>query len=266
MLSISGGQWRGVALAAALGVASAVSIAGDAQAAAPSWLRRAFTAHLIGRPKTPAVARYEIDTGGAFTLDRSTPHALMKFDDGVEVWALTVSRGPRGDLIYWNDVRQPILRVTKLGGVTVFTARRPEGSAASMAGASSPLRLHTLGVVALTQRLLQAAVRASRAAQHGVSFEAPEADPGNDALIADAAAVTSEAMTDVAARPGGRLLLARISKVEVLVAREPGVSLRDGVLTISVASSEGWFGRPSSLRVEEALGASPALVVRALRP
>ena len=37
---------------------------------------------------------------------------------------------PRGDVIYKNDLGEPVLRATRLGGVTVFTDHGPAGSAA----------------------------------------------------------------------------------------------------------------------------------------
>jgi hypothetical protein len=266
MASASGLQRRGLGLAAALGVAGAVGLAGPGNGATPDWLRKAFTAHLIGRGKAPQVARYQMDSGGGFVLDRSTSHPLVRFDDDPEVWSLTVSRGPRGDLIYWNDLRQPLLRVTKFGGVTLYTARRPEGSAASMSGPAQPIRLRSVGVVGLARALFEASSRSTHAAQHLIAYEAPNANPGNDGLIADAALVTSEAMIGLANRPGGRSMMARISHVYLHSGHEPGVWLRDGVLAISITPAEGLAGRPSSLRIQQALGAHTATVFVGLSP
>jgi Domain of unknown function (DUF4908) len=266
MASVSGVQRRGLGLAAALGVAGAVGFAGTGAAAPPDWLRKAFTAHLVGRGRTLAVARYEMDSGGGFVLDRSSAHPLIRFDDNSEVWSLTVSRGPRGDLIYWNDLRQPLLRVTKFGGVTLYTARRPEGSAASMSGPAQPIRLRSVGVEGLARALFEASSRSSHAAQHLVAYEAPNADPGNDGLIADAALITSEAMAGLAGRPGGRLLMARITRVSLHSGGEPNVWVRDGALMISITPARGLAGRPSSLKVQQALGAHTATVYVGLSP
>jgi hypothetical protein len=247
-------------------VAGAVGLARPAQAAPPDWLRNAFTAHMLGRGKAPAVARYEVDSGGGFVLDRSGAHPLIRFDDNPEVWSLSVSRGPRGDLIYWNDLEQPLLRITKFGGVTVYTARRPEGSAASMDGPASPIRLRSVGVVGLARALFEASSRSTHAAQHLVAYDAPNANPGNDGLIADAALVTSEAMAGLASRPGGRALINRISRVSLRSGHEPGVLVRGGSLVISIAPSQGLAGRPSSLRIQQALGAHTAAVYVGLSP
>ncbi|MHB8529805.1 MAG: DUF4908 domain-containing protein [Caulobacteraceae bacterium] len=223
--------------------------------AAPAWLRDALGAeHEEGAAVAPPVARYRIDEGGMFTLDRSTREPLLKFEDSPEVWALSPVRGPRGDIIYRNDLGQPVLRATKLGGMTVFTSRRPAGSAASLAGPTSPLRLTPLGPVALYQRLFQASVRSSRIAQHLIGFDAPDASPSSDALIADAAVIVVSALSNLSSRAGGKARLARIGKIAFLEGGKPSINLRGEIVTITVAPSYGVAGRPSSGRILQALG------------
>jgi hypothetical protein len=265
MLSVRRVHWRGVGLAAAIACGGCLVATGASSAAAPGWLRNAFTAHLFGA-KSPKVARYEIDSGGEFVLDRSTARPLIKFEDNPEVWALTVSRGPRGDLLYWNDLRQPLLRITRFGGVTVFTSRRPEGAAASLAGQAAPLKLQTLGWEGLMQHLLMASTRSGRAAQHPVVYEAPDADAADDGLIADAAMVVSEAMSGLSVRPGGRALVTRITRVYLTANRQPAVAVHDSTLVVTVSPVMGVAGRPSSLRIEQALGARMGPVFFGFRP
>jgi hypothetical protein len=106
--------------------------------------------------KAPAVARYVSEDGDGFVLDRTQPKPLLKFDNNPEVWALAPHPGPRGDTIYKNDLGEPVLRATRLGGVTVFTDQRPGGSAAALAGGGPALRLSPLGPQALLERLADA--------------------------------------------------------------------------------------------------------------
>lgn len=198
---------------------------------------------------SPLVARYLIDEGGVFVLDRSTSRPLLKFDDSPEIWVLTQARGPRGDIIYKNDMGETVLRATRLGGMTVFTAKRPGGSAAALIGPTAPLRMPTLGPVVLYQRLFQASVRATRAAQHLVEFEAPDADAYSDALIADAAVITVEAFVSMSSQPDGRQFLSRVGKIAFVEGARPSAALQGGVLTIMVAPKQGIAGRPSSRRI-----------------
>ncbi len=256
MVSASRAFGGGRVVAAALVAASVGGFAGSA-GAAPEWVRKALT---LGRSgdrhiAAPPTARYLSDEGGAFILDRSGRQPLLKFDDSPEVWVLSPSRGPRGDMIYVNDMGEPFLRATNLGGMTVFTPSRPQGSAVALVGPSGPLHLSPLGPVALYQRLYQASVRSSRAAQHLVGFDAPDADVNSDGLIADAAGLAVEAMVTLSGRAGGKAFLARVAKVAIAPAAKPGARVRAGVLTIDIVPALGIAGRPSSERIVRALGA-----------
>ncbi|HEY5105845.1 MAG TPA: DUF4908 domain-containing protein [Caulobacteraceae bacterium] len=257
MASVSRAFDGRAAIAAAFVAASLCGL-GQSALASPEWLRKAWgAAHgEDGRQRlAPPVAKYEIDEGGAFILDRSGRRPLLKFEESPEVWVLAVSRGPRGDTIYRDDTGDMMLRATELGGMTVFTPRRPEGSAAAMAGASLPLRLASVGPLALYQRILQASVRSSRAAQHLVGFDAPEADAGSDGLIADAAAVAAEALVSLATRQGGKAALARVQKVDLVKGGRPQVMSRGGMIIITIVPALGVAGRPSSERILRAVGA-----------
>lgn len=197
---------------------------------------------------TPLVARYVSEDGDVFTLDRSQPRPLLKFDNSYEVWALRPQPAPRGDTIYKNDLGEPVLRATRLGGVTLFTDQRPGGSAAALAGVGAPLRLAIMGPQALLERLAQASARASRAARRLIPFEA-EATPSSSALIADAAMVTSEAVVRMTKRGDARRLLERIVKVHLAAGRKASAQVTDGVLEVVVAPPDGLAGRPSSDRI-----------------
>ena len=221
--------------------------------AAPDWVHGIFATHLGGRARAASVARYAMESGGGFILDTSSGKALLKFQDGFEVWALTVSRGPRGDLIYWNDIRQPLLRATRMGGFTVFTPRRPEGDAATATGPGTPLRISNIGLPALYQRLLQAAARSSHAAAHTIVYEARDDHLGDYGVMADAALVASEAVVFIASRPSGRAQLSRLSKVRITLGKDAAGTLKEGVLTVTVAPARDAFGRPSSLRLTQVL-------------
>jgi hypothetical protein len=244
-----------VVLTCAASLTAAV-VASLALAAPAASVREVFISRLGDRPNSPVIGRYEIDEGGAFVFDRSAPHPLLKFDDNPEIWVLQGAPGPRGDMIYRNDLGEPMLRATRIGGMTVFTDKRPGGSAAALDGASPPLRLAALSPMGLLERFYQASVRASRAAQHQVAFETREdAEPATAAAMADAALVACEAMVDMASRPDARRVLAHIVDVVIAQGAKPTANLQGRVLTVTIVPSQGVFGRPSSRRIEHAAGA-----------
>jgi hypothetical protein len=239
----------GRALSAALICAAAFATAEPALAGAVDKLRDGFFKHRGGEITGAPLARYVSEEGRAFTLDRTQPVPMLKFEDSPEVWVLLPSPAPRGDVIYKNDMGEPMLRATRLGGFTLFTDDRPNGQAVSFAGGGgAPLRLLPMSPQAVFERLAQASLRSSRAAHRPMLFEA-EATPASSALIADAAVVTSVAILRLAQRGDGRTLLARFNRVRFEEGKKASATLKNGILRIVVAPSEGLAGRPSSDRI-----------------
>jgi hypothetical protein len=200
----------------------------------------------------PVVAKYQADPGETFVFERAPAGvAFLKFEDSSEIWALRPTPGPRGDVIYKNDVGEPVLRATRLGGLTLFTPDRPGGMAAAFAGPAAPPRPATsIGPEALYNMLVQASLRASRAAQHLVKFEAPDVRALADWVFADAASVTAEAFTRVAGRgKSGRAAVARFARVQLSSGRGPSAVAVGEVVQITVAPEQGVAGRPSSERI-----------------
>ncbi len=194
------------------------------------------------------VARYVSEDGDVFILDRSQARPLLKFENSGEVWVLQAQPAPRGDVIYKNELGEPVLRATRLGGLTVFTDHRPDGEAAALAGAGAPLRLMLLGPQALFERLAQASFRASHAARHAILFDA-EANPNSSALIADAAMVASLAVVRCADKPEAQSFVSRLRRVFLIEGRKAGAQFAQGTLKITVAPKQGLAGRPSSDRI-----------------
>lgn len=242
------GRW---AILLAFAFAATGAATGGA-ANAQSSLRDAFFGNRGETRKAPAppIARYVAETGDAFILDRAAPQPLLKFENSSEVWVLSPQPAPRGDTIYKNELGEPVLRASKLGGMTLFTRERPGGDAAALMGKASSIQPPPfISVNALFQRLVQASARASRAAQHRVSFETvDDATPATSVLVADTATVTAEAFERMA-RDGDRNLLTRVTRVLLAEGHKPGAALKGGDLTVTYAPGKGLSGRPSSKRI-----------------
>jgi hypothetical protein len=185
----------------------------------------------------------------------------MRFEDSPEIWALTPEQGPRGDIIYRNDMGEPVLRVTRLCGLTVFSINHPGGAAASLVGEATSLRLSDIKTAnALLQHFAQESFRATHAVQHLVEFEAPDVGPGSASLFADAATVTAQAIVDLARRADGRGRVAKLTLVRLLPGGKPSASMKGGVLQVVVSAKDGVAtrfgvtGRPSSRRIAAAIG------------
>ncbi|MBW3617261.1 MAG: DUF4908 domain-containing protein [Proteobacteria bacterium] len=208
-----------------------------------------------GAEIAPPVAKYVAPDDRAFILDRSSQTPLLKFEGSQEVWVLRPAPGPRGDVIYRDDLGRQMVRASRMGGMTVFTADRPSGLPAALAGQAVSIRPSAVSPVALIGHFVRQAVRAARAVGRRIPFEAPEVTPETSTLFADAATTTAEAMVRYSGRRQSRLL-ARLRRVRFTVGPQPAVSVTGNVLNIIVAPSQGLAGRPSSERIVRTMAAA----------
>ena len=241
------------AFSAALLCVAMLGAAAPADAGVTDKLRNGLFKNRGGDQSGAPLARYVSEEGRVFTLDRTQPVPMLKFEDSPEVWVLLPSPAPRGDVIYKNDLGEPMLRATRLGGFTLFTDDRPNGEAVSLAGAGAPLRLPPMSPQALADRMLQASYRSGRAARHSIAFQA-EASPASAALMGDAAIVVTLALFRLAEKAGGRPV-GRFNLVLFEEGKKPAAMLKDNVLRIVVSPSQGLAGRPSSKRIIKAAAA-----------
>jgi hypothetical protein len=201
------------------------------------------------------------DGDTSFVLDRSSQVTLLRFEDSPEIWVLTPQPGPHGDTIYKNDMGEPMIRTTWLGGLTLFARGHTGGAAASLVGEAQELHpIPILSPSALLLRLAQASARSARLIQRPVEFDAPDVTPLSASLVADAAAVATEAIGIAAQNPRGKPMLAKLTRVQLVLGRKPAVSFSKGVLQIVVTTPAGGLpardcvaGRPSSHRIAVAL-------------
>ena len=239
-------------LAAALSV---VAMLWCAPALAQTNLRDHLTARAGTAKAGPPVAKYVAGDDREFVLDRSGPSALLKFEGDDEVWALRPSPGPRGDVIYRDDTGRPVVRATRLGGVTVFTSDRPGGLPAALAGEASRIRPAAVSAVQLLRHLARQSVRASRALGRRIDFDALDVSPGEEVVYADAAAVAADALAEAAQDDRARALLRNVRRVELAQGPRAAVGMAGDTLKIVVAPPQGHAGRPSSRRILRGIGA-----------
>ncbi|HYF22478.1 MAG TPA: DUF4908 domain-containing protein [Caulobacteraceae bacterium] len=246
-------QVRAFDRSALIGAAVALlwASAGPVVADRPDSLREALVGSRAqdGRDHkhTPPVARYVSETGANFVFDRSGRAALLKFERSQEIWALHPSPGPNGDVIYKNDLGQPVVRFTRLGGLTVFTRERPTGVPASLAGEAVAFKAPQMSPQALVQTMARSSARASKSAKRLIPFHAPSVSQGAEFLFADAAMVAAEAVARLAATANGRDLVTAVKQVRLIPGRKSDARLlKDGTLEVVVAPQNGLAGRPSS--------------------
>jgi hypothetical protein len=247
-----------LALRTLIAMSALILMGGRAHAGAPVNLRDLLFGRNANESSTgaglPPVARYEDDNGAAFILDRTRgARALLQFDGDPEIWALTATPGPHGDIIYRNDLGQPMLRSTRLGGLTLFTPGRPSGIPAAFVGEGTAPRVPpVLGPDALFQLEVHAALRATRAAQHSVDFDTTHdfVTPASEVVFAEAFIITAQAFMHVAqtSKPD-QSALSRITVVRFVTGPAPNAAVSGQTMRITLAPELGVAGRPSSRRL-----------------
>jgi hypothetical protein len=242
-----------LALAALLCAASV----GPALADQPVSLREALTGKRArdGRADVhaPSVARYRSESGNQFVLDRSGDVALLRYERSDEVWALRPTPAPGGDIIYRNDIGQPVIRATRLGGLILFTPDRPAGAPAALLGEGAPSKPPKLGPTELFAVLARSSARASRAAQRTIAFVAPDMHSGAEYVVASASGVAADTLVRMGALREGQPYLARVKTVRFRLGKKMDVRFHDGIVDVTINPSEGIAGRPSSSRIAKAI-------------
>ena len=205
----------------------------------------------------PKIAHFVSEDGESFVLDESSGNPLIRFDGDDEVFALTATPGPKGDVIFKNDIGQPVLKSTRWGGMILFSEDRPMGDPVAVTGKAEAFVPGRMSPTLLFQTLVRASRRVSIALGRNLGFDAPDVTPGTDYLYADAADVTSAAFVKIAAQTNGKHVLQPIQQVQLVEGRPPSATVTNGVLVLKLDVSRGtWGGRPSSKRIVNVLMAS----------
>jgi hypothetical protein len=177
-------------------------------------------------------------------IDSSTP--------AEEIYLLTPTRAPRGDVV-WRDSRgEVLLRVAAYGGATVFWPGDPRGHAAAKSfGEDPPLVLDSVTIDGARARAQRATALLSAKAATPIVFEIganPMADSnGGASVLADAIARAAKGLEIVAAdETGARVVGAKIGRVQFRSATAAGVRLEGDALIIEYNPFLDVAGRPSS--------------------
>lgn len=185
--------------------------------------------------------RYSTPDGAVrFVFDRSGGRvALVRFEGDPEVHVLRPAAAAGGDEIYATEDRSVVLRVTRHGGIIVYTRNNSTGAPASEEERVAPLTPNTVALTYMRERLRQLQALAARSVGQRVTFEAPlQANTQNAGLVVDAAERAAEGLADAP--------LTTVRRVVITLGPQPGAVLREETLTIQVTPQMGYAGRPSS--------------------
>ncbi len=226
--------------------ALAASIAAHAQDTA---LKEA----LLRNQAAVEAALYETTDGlRVFVLDRTREPPLLQFRGSVEVFALTRVPASRGDELLRTDTGENLVRVTALGGVTLYPPEHPTGLPATRLGPTDPLP-----PLAATAPDMIEAFRTLNAQAGEAEVDAPVSPASAtaaNALLADAVRLTAEGLRASAETPGGDAKLGALRRIQFLYGADADARVDDdGVLMVQINQEAGYAGRPSSLKIADAV-------------
>lgn len=238
------------AIAALLAGWAAAVLAWSGACAAEPTVRDALLRNQI----VHEAALYETEEGGrVFVLDRTREPPLMQYRGSEEVFALSRVPAARGDEILRADTGEDLVRITALGGVTLYPRDHRTGLPAARIGPADPLPL----LDAQSLDMGAALARLKNAIGGGTQIETPalaaSAGGSSSTLIADAARVTAAALARAASDPAIQAKLGDVRQVLFVYGAGPGARFEGGVLLVEIDPSGGYAGRPSSMRVADAL-------------
>lgn len=199
----------------------------------------------------PADGLYASDMGERFIFDGRGARPLFRFERREETWVLRSTPAPRGDVIFRNDAGAQILRVTPDGGLTLYTARAPNGSPASRVGAAAPLELPALGPIRLFTLMNQRGSLVNQALGRLVIINLSGEE--SEALMVDALIVTTEAVIRIARTPSFRDSISDLRSITLVEGNRSSVTYSRGDLRVVVNPREGQAGRPSSSSIIRAV-------------
>jgi hypothetical protein len=187
-----------------------------------------------------------------FILDRSQPRfVLLRFDGDAEIWALTSHWGPRGDEFLRNDVGEVMVRITTLGGVTLYGPLGTNGAPASKTGKARTLSAPTRSEGTLQLTVERAIGWFSRFGHRSIRVEASGGLAPS--LVYEALQRTAHGMSRAPrgffGQPRKRVKLIRVERA----IGSANADWERGILTIGVVPGAGYAGRPSSAAVLAAL-------------
>jgi hypothetical protein len=198
------------------------------------------------------------DTGIGFVLDRSSELAKLKFDTSEEILALRWQLAAGGDRLLRRDDDFVLLRLSGLGGITLFTHGNTRGIPVAFDRPAQPLAQMAPSIGQVQQIAGQIMQRLRAEVGRDIVFEADwgraAIDAGARAILFDAVRNAGTALSNIATTPSGRVALGRaLQRVRFMQARAGGAYLNGPMLVVAFSTEQGLAGRPSSFLIGRTL-------------
>jgi hypothetical protein len=203
----------------------------------------------------PRVAHYISEFARVgFVLDRTGELPKLKFDGSEEILVLRWQPAAGGDRLLVRDDSEVVLRISGLGGMTLFTPALRGGTPVAPDRPAPPL-LPTPPPISLVRDIagrimMQLRAETGREILIEANWNAVANDPGARGILFDAIRNAGTALFDVARSGPGRVaLISYLKRVRFVHARYPGIVMQGDMLIVNYSVEQGLAGRPSSFAI-----------------
>lgn len=203
----------------------------------------------------PRVAHYVSEYARiGFILDRSSELPKLKFDGSEEILVLRWQPAAGGDRLLLRDDGEVVLRISGLGGMTLFTPAIRGGVPVAPDRVVPPL-LPPPPSIALVRDIagrimMQLRAETGREIVFEANWGAVAGDPGARGILFDAIRNAGTALFDIArSGPGRTALVTYLKRVRFVHSRSPGIAMQGDMLVVNFTAEQGLAGRPSSFAI-----------------
>jgi len=207
----------------------------------------------------PRIAHYVSEFAGiGFVLDRSSELPKIKFDGTEEILVLRWQPAAGGDRLLIRDDGEIVLRISALGGLTLFTPQNRRGVPVAPDKPAQPLATAPPPIGVVRDIAGQIMIRLRAETGREIIFEANwnsiAPDAGARAILFDAIRNAGTALFDIVRTGPGRAGVANyLRRVRFVQARLPTISLQGDMLIVNFSVEQGLAGRPSSYAIQRQL-------------
>lgn len=207
----------------------------------------------------PRIGHFVSEYAGiGFVLDRSSEVPKMRFDGTDEILVLRLQPAAGGDRILLRDDGETVLRISGLGGITLFTPENRRGIPVAVNGPAQPLVPASPPIGAIRdiagRIMMQLRSETGREIAFEANWNAIANDAGARSILNDAIRNAGTALVNVVRTGHGRQgIISNLRRVRFVAARFPMIAMQGDMLIVQFSVEQGLAGRPSSYAIQRQL-------------
>ena len=216
-------------------------------------------ARLLLTPSTPLPrdGTYIANDRLAFAVDHQGEQVRLRFLDNDEVFYLSSEMAPLGGRVLKYDTGATVMQVTGWGGITLYTVQARGGLPVEFDNDTPNVDAAPVAESEVKAFAAKLAQDLSTAEDLAVGFAADwdrlaQSDELRT-LGCDAMRNVAYALKDVAKTTRRSIITDRVHIIRVIQGAKPGVTLKNGILAVTIAPQLGPSARPSSLAIARVL-------------